>query len=147
MSAAAAAIDRGFVLLFDYGHEAHELYSRLHAAGTLTTYRRHAAGARHWLDDPGEADLTAHVNLTAIRHAARLAGLEVLGIVDQMYFLTSLGIVDRLPEGADRAAISRRLTAKTLLMPGGLGSTMKVMAFGKNVGRPALRGFASGRLT
>jgi hypothetical protein len=32
-------------------------------------------------------------------------------------------------------------------MPGGLGSTMKVLAFGRNVGRPALRGLATGRLT
>jgi hypothetical protein len=29
---------------------------------------------------------------------------------------------------------------KTLLMPGGLGSTLKVLLFGKNVGTPAIRG-------
>ncbi len=147
MADAAAALERGVLLLVDYGHEARELYSQVHAPGTLTTYRRHSVGARHWLEDPGEADLTAHVNLTAVRRAAECAGMESLGMVDQMYFLTSLGLVARLPDGADRASISRRLAAKSLLMPGGLGSTMKVMAFAKNAGRPVLRGLSSGRLT
>jgi SAM-dependent MidA family methyltransferase len=147
IAGAAAALERGIVLLFDYGHEARELYSAVHASGTLTTYRRHSVGARHWLEDPGESDLTAHVNLTAIRGATERAGLEVLGMVDQMYFLIALGILDRLPDGSNRQAISRRLAAKSLIMPGGLGSTMKVMAFAKNSGRPALRGVSSGRLT
>ena len=34
----------------------------------------------------------------------------------------------------------RRLALKTLLMPGGLGSTHKVMIFAKDVGTPALAG-------
>ncbi len=144
---AAAALDRGILLLVDYGHEARELYGDVYSTGTLTTYRRHSAGARHWLADPGEADITAHVNLTAIRHAAGRAGLVPLGMVDQTYFLTALGIVERLPSGSSREAIGRRLAAKSLIMPGGLGSTMKVMAFAKDAGRPALRGLSSGRLT
>jgi hypothetical protein len=36
--------------------------------------------------------------------------------------------------------MKRRLALKTLLVPGGLGSTMKVMIFGKGVGTPALSG-------
>ena len=41
----------------------------------------------------------------------------------------------------------QRLALKTLVMPGGLGSTMKTMIFGKGVGRPSLQGTSSGRLT
>jgi hypothetical protein len=37
-------------------------------------------------------------------------------------------------------SLKRRLALKTLLMPGGLGSTMKVLMLGKGVGNPALRG-------
>lgn len=147
VAAAAAALDRGFLLLFDYGHEARELFSAAHAAGTLMAYRAHTAAARHWLSEPGENDLTAHVNLTAIRAAAEAAGLDTLRIVDQTYFLLSLGLADRLETGHDRHASSLRLAARTLIMPGGLGSTMKVMGFARGAGRPALRGFASGRLT
>jgi SAM-dependent MidA family methyltransferase len=147
MRDAADALERGFLLLLDYGHEARELYSAVHAGGTLTTYRRHAAGMQHWLDEPGEADLTSHVNLTAIRLAAESAGLHTLGITDQTYFLTALGLLQRLSSASDQAAVSRRLAAKTLLMPGGLGSTMKVIVFAKNVGHPRLRGLSWGRVT
>ena len=37
----ARRLRRGFVILIDYGHEARELYSASHAAGTLTTFTRH----------------------------------------------------------------------------------------------------------
>jgi SAM-dependent MidA family methyltransferase len=144
---AAAALDRGFLLIFDYGHPAAELYSATHAAGTLTAYRAHTADARHWLHAPGRCDLTAHVNLTAIQAAAERAGLDTLGIVDQTYFLMALGLADRLNGSADPGALGRRLAAKTLIMPGGLGSTIKVLLFSRRVGRPALRGLSSGRLT
>jgi SAM-dependent MidA family methyltransferase len=145
--AAAAAIAQGFLLIFDYGHERDELRSATHACGTLTTYRAHTADAAPWLSDPGGHDLTAHVDLTAIRSAARSAGFEDLGCVDQTYFLVGLGLTDRMPAGSDTASIARRLAAKTLILPGGLGSTMKVMAFAKNLGRPSLVGLSSGRLT
>ena len=146
MRAAARSLERGFILLIDYGHHARELFSPSHAGGTLTSYRAHGASG-NWLADPGERDLTAHVNLTAIEQTAAAMGLETLGIVDQTYFLTALGLTDRLREGTDRAALSRRLAAKTLVMPGGLGSTMKVMVFSRGVGHPALAGLSSGRLT
>jgi SAM-dependent MidA family methyltransferase len=111
------------------------------------SYRSHSARAEDVLREPGTRDLTAHVNLTVVREAAERAGLVTLGTVDQTYFVTNLGIVERLDGGQDRAAVVRRLAAKTLLMPGGLGSTMKVMAFARGLGRPALRGLSSGRLT
>ena len=146
MRCAATALERGFLLLFDYGHHASQLFSATHADGTLASYRTHCFSGS-WLEDPGEGDLTAHVNLTAIQHAAEQAGLETLGIVDQSYFLTALGLTTRLDAGTDRAAVARRLAAKTLVMPGGLGSTMKVMIFTYRLGHPRLTGLSSGRLT
>jgi SAM-dependent MidA family methyltransferase len=110
-------------------------------------YRSHAARPEEFLLDPGQRDLTAHVNLTAVRQAAERAGLVPLGSVDQTYFLTGLGIAEKLGDGQSRSAVARRLAAKSLLMPGGLGSTVKVMGFGSGVGRPRLRGLSSGRLT
>ena len=56
-----------------------------------------------------------------------------LGFLDQTYFV--LGLVhDRLEQ------VTERLALKTLMMPGGLGSTHKVLILGKGVGRPSLRG-------
>ena len=147
IEAAARSLARGFLLLFDYGHEAAELLSATHSGGTLMSYRSHAARPDDFLREPGTRDLTAHVNLTAVRDAAKRAGLVTLGMIDQTYFLANLGIAARVDVGQDRAAVVRRLAAKTLLMPGGLGSTIKVMAFARGLGRPALRGLSSGRLT
>jgi SAM-dependent MidA family methyltransferase len=145
---AARRLERGFLVLIDYGHDASRLYSASHAAGTLTTYRRHASERREdgpgWLLEPGERDITSHVDLTGIRLAAREAGLQWLGTVDQTYFLLGLGLAERmLEDGGDSAAeIKQRLALKTLLLPGGIGSTHKVMVFARAVGAPALRGLS-----
>lgn len=143
---AGAALGAGFLVLFDYGREAAtEPDGR--PDGTLTAYRGHHAFHDAWLEHPGEQDLTSHVDLTAVRRAAAAAGLTTLGIVDQTYFLLGLGLAARLETGHDRRAIRQRLSAKTLMMPGGLGSTMKAMVFARNAGMPALKGLAAGRLT
>ena len=142
---AARRLTRGFIIVIDYGHEARELYSVTHAGGTLTTFARHTmagperpdeAGARPaWLEDAGERDITSHVDFTSVRMAAEAAGLTTIGFLDQTYFLMGLGA-----PMLDTGDLKRRLAIKTLLMPGGLGSTHKVMIFGKDVGEPSLAG-------
>ena len=144
---AASSLARGFVLLLDYAYEPSPSFLRAHPRGTLMSYRAHRAGGESWLADPGERDLTAHVNLAALRDAAQAAGLTALGAVDQTYFLLALGLASRLETGHDERAIRRRLAARTLIAPGGLGDTMKAMVFTKGIGTPALRGLQSGRLT
>lgn len=148
---AARRLTRGFLVLIDYGHAARELYAGHHASGTLTTFHRHLVdaagvdpdrrGEPAWLADPGERDITSHVDFTSIELAARDEGLEVLGFVDQTRFLLGLGALDDPAAAADTAgALRRRLALKTLLAPGGLGSTHQVLILGKGVGRPALKG-------
>jgi SAM-dependent MidA family methyltransferase len=140
---AAASLDEGFLVIIDYGHDERELYGSSHAAGTLTTFKSHTTIA-DCLQMPGECDMTAHVDLTAVVRAAEAAGLTTLGALDQTYFVLALG-TDTLME-LDRnfapGAIERRLALKTLLLPGGLGSTHKVMVFAKGVGKPALKGLS-----
>jgi SAM-dependent MidA family methyltransferase len=138
MRDAARRLRRGFIIVFDYGHEARELYSVTHASGTLTAYAGHrsrgpesSAGVPAWLEQPGDQDITAHVDFTSVRAAAEAEGLQPLGFLDQTYFL--LGLVN--PEHRVNAG-----ALKTLVMPGGLGSTLKVLILGKGVGTPALQG-------
>jgi SAM-dependent MidA family methyltransferase len=155
----ARRLRRGFVILIDYGHEARELYSASHAAGTLTTFTRHASGTPAgdgsvpaWLDQPGDQDITAHVDFTSVRAAAEAEGLTTIGFLDQTYFILgligaqgartpALSEVERPAQSAvEEPGFRERLALKTLLMPGGLGSTMKVLILGKDVGHPALAG-------
>jgi SAM-dependent MidA family methyltransferase len=142
---AAQRLRRGFIILIDYGHEAPQLYGVTHAGGTLTTFARHtmagaeSAPATSWLVTPGERDITAHVDFTTVRDTAEAEGLTTLGFLDQTYFL--MGLLG--PDAEDTGGLENlehRLALKTLLMPGGLGSTLKVLLLGKGVGTPALRG-------
>jgi SAM-dependent MidA family methyltransferase len=150
----ARRLRRGFLLLVDYGHEAPDLYGASHSAGTLTSFTRHTSGTPAedasvppWLEHPGDQDITAHVDFTSVRAAAEAEGLTTIGFLDQTYFILGLIAAEGRPTlsgsaaDADRTpSLRERLALKTLLMPGGLGSTMKVLIFGKDVGAPALRG-------
>ena len=143
---ASRRLRRGFMILLDYGHPARELYSVTHASGTLTSFSRHTmAGpethASHtpWLAHPGEQDITAHVDFTSIQEAAEAEGMTTLGLLDQTYFLMGLCGAD-LADSVNLVSLNDRLALKTLLMPGGLGSTIKVLILGKGVGTPTLRG-------
>ncbi|HEY7448889.1 MAG TPA: SAM-dependent methyltransferase [Vicinamibacterales bacterium] len=148
---AARVLRRGFLVLIDYGHEAAELYSATHAAGTLATFHRHVSSDWHsLLEDPGERDITAHVDLSTVTRVCEEEGLVTLGRLDQTYFLLGLGLGDMLgtSSGSTPAELKTRLAFKTLMLPGGLGSTLKVLIFGKDVGVPALQGLSyGGRLT
>ncbi len=133
---AARRLQRGFLIFIDYGHPARELYSVTHASGTLTTFAGHAAAGpeagTRWLQEPGTRDLTAHVDFTSVAGTAEAEGLTTVGFLDQTYFLLGLVGAD-LPPDQGRAL-------KTLVMPGGLGSTMKVLILAKGIGAPALKG-------
>jgi NADH dehydrogenase [ubiquinone] 1 alpha subcomplex assembly factor 7 len=77
----------GALLAVDYG------YSAPARGETLQAMRRHKFVDP--LQDPGDADLTAHVNFTSLGRAARAAGARVHGPVPQGEFLSRLGIIQR----------------------------------------------------
>jgi len=142
----AAELERGILLLVDYGHPARELYSARRARGTLLAYVRHRAH-----DDPfrnvGRQDLTAHVDVTAVERAAERAGLQRLGVTTQAEFLVGLGIGELLsaiqadPSTSIESYLGLRSSVVRLLDPAATGR-FAVMAFGRGVAPDApLRGF------
>jgi SAM-dependent MidA family methyltransferase len=144
MRDAARRLRRGFMILIDYGHDARALYSATHSTGTLTTFVKHRSGGPEasedtppWLQRPGEQDLTAHVDFTSMRAAAEAEGMTTIGFLDQTYLL--MGLLEGL---ADPQSALRNPQFKTLMLPGGIGSTHKVLILGKGVGTPALRGLS-----
>ncbi|MDD1632332.1 MAG: SAM-dependent methyltransferase, partial [Methylococcaceae bacterium] len=74
----AHSLERGLILLIDYGFGASEYYHPQRHMGTLRAHYRH-----HALDDPfylpGLCDLTAHVDFSAVAQAGMDAGLELAG--------------------------------------------------------------------
>ena len=79
----------GLALTLDYGFSASELFSSGRAEGTLVALRGHQRSA-HPLADPGQQDLTAHVNFTELEELASQAGWENYGKVDFARGLTAL---------------------------------------------------------
>lgn len=108
----------GRCVIVDYGAEEPELLAG-HPRGTLAAVRRHRA-VRTPLAAPGESDLSAFVNFTRVREAARRAGLRELAFRSQAEALGAWGFAEEL-ERAVRAAGSSeeevrvRLAAKNLV--------------------------------
>ena len=140
---AAQSLERGFLLTIDYGRLAEELYSSTDRfRGTLTTFHRHLQTDRP-LERIGQQDMSAQVDFTAMARAGQDAGLDFLGFASQRAFLHNLGLgrlQQRRPVGPPRLAQSGRVGMRELAKPGGLGD-FKVMAQGKNAGKPELWGF------
>jgi SAM-dependent MidA family methyltransferase len=132
-------LDAGSVIVLDYGDTAENLIPR-RQDGTLRTYRAHHLGP-HPLDEPGETDITADVNFTALVAVAEQAG-AVVELHRQDDFLTELGLGDRLSDlrhaeleaarsGDDMERLRLRTLkteAETLLHPRGLGDFRVLVA-------------------
>ena len=144
----ANCLERGGLLLIDYGFGAREYYHPQRDSGTLMCHYRHRAH-----DDPfylpGLQDITAHVDFTAIAEAGIDAGLELLGYTSQAFFLINCGIALQLqntsPEKLlDYLPLSAQL--QKLTSPAEMGELFKAIALGKGLSGP-LCGFRSGDLT
>jgi SAM-dependent MidA family methyltransferase len=145
MRRVAAGLRRGLVLTIDYGDTARRLYTPLRRRGTLAAYFQHQLGENP-LAHPGQQDLTAHVNFSALIQAGREAGLRFVGLTTQGNFLERLGISKEAEALAARLypyaeterhtgrgqidylrRVSLRNAVAALLRPSGLGG-FKVLA-------------------
>ena len=142
----ATTLVRGYVLIFDYGLPADELYGSQRLTGTLRAFRSHHVSS-DVLGGVGRQDLTAHVDLDALADAAQAAGLQVIGRTTQAEFLVGVGLGELLEQeralaGEDWSKqLELRSSVGRLLDPRHLGG-YAVIALGKGVeaGLP-LRGF------
>lgn len=125
----------GLVLVIDYGH------SKSGVGDTLQAMRRHEfVGVLH---EPGDCDLTAHVDFAALARVARQAHCAVFGPVEQGDFLRSLGIEQRaarLKQNArDPQTVDAALARLTDRDERGMGALFKVLALVQQ-GAPAPAG-------
>lgn len=138
-------LERGAILVIDYGFPAREFFHPQRSMGTLACHYRHRVHGDPFLL-PGLQDLTAHVDFSALARAAAEAGLQLLGYAHQAQFLVNCGITELLAR-QDPADTARYLpaasAAQKLLSPSEMGELFKVLAAGRGVTVPLL-GFASG---
>jgi SAM-dependent MidA family methyltransferase len=143
MGSLAGVLERGVALIIDYGFPRHEYYHPQRAAGTLMCHHRHTSHADVFRR-PGQEDLTAHVDFSALAGAAQRAGLQVLGYATQAQFLVNCGITDVLAEANVENALHYAplaAEANRLLSPAEMGELFKVLAVGRGV-KPRLCGFS-----
>jgi SAM-dependent MidA family methyltransferase len=136
MSLIAATVKRGFMIAIDYGYTRQEQLAGRHR-GTIATYRQHSESANPY-EAPGEQDITAHVNFTALAAAADQGGMQVQPLLTQSQFLLGIGehnqFADafeecRLPQ--ERAKVALQL--KHLITPTGMGESFHVLIASKDI--------------
>jgi SAM-dependent MidA family methyltransferase len=139
--ALAPRVERGWVMMVDYGYSRERFYAPERKDGTLECYAGHAKGLDP-LEAPGYRDLTAHVEFTSLARAFMAAGMDLTGYTDQHHFLTGLAgkaYVERTPTEREARGL------KTLLHPEMLGRAFRVLAVSHGVPEGRLAGFQFAR--
>jgi SAM-dependent MidA family methyltransferase len=124
---AARVLRRGKLLTFDYGLEREDFFAPHRAQGTLRAYRNHQQSDKV-LADPGQQDITAHVNFSLIRDSGEASGLRTESLRTQAQFLT--GIAERFWKRPGRnGSWTERQSREfqTLMHPQHLGRAFRVL--------------------
>jgi SAM-dependent MidA family methyltransferase len=147
----ASTIDRGFLIVIDYGYTRAEQLAGRHR-GTLKAIRKHSVSSNPY-EAPGEQDITADVNFTALAAAADQQGMQTQKLITQSQFLMGIGEATqfadafedcRLPQ--ERAKVALQL--KHLVTPAGMGESFQVLIASQGVNEEkvaALAGLNFGR--
>ena len=146
----ARSIARGFLLVIDYGYRRNEQLAGRYR-GTLMAYRHHSASADPY-QAPGEQDLTAHVNFTALAAACEQAGMQVEKLLTQSQFLMGIGEKNQFADAFEDCRVPQErakvaLQLKHLVTPVGMGENFQVLAVSRGVDRSkiaALSGLSFG---
>ncbi len=143
---AFAAVERGYLIIADYGHEAAAYYDESRRMGTLRCYSGHTLGMNPYVN-MGRQDIGAHAEFTSVRAAAQAAGFALAGETTQAEWLASLGLAALREDVAGRGGLSRAERAANLrgmdalTDPDGMGA-FRVMAFAKNAPAEGMLGAA-----
>lgn len=126
-------LERGVILLLDYGFPAAEFYHPQRNGGTLSCHYRHRV--HH---DPlilvGLQDVTAHVDFSALARAADSVGIECIGYGSQGSFLLGAGLLERLAGSAEPgspAYLRQAQAVGRLVSEAEMGELFKAIAFAR----------------
>jgi len=142
---ASMPMDQGFAIVIDYGYTREEQLAGRHR-GTLKAIRRHSVGANPF-EAPGEQDITADVNFTALASFMERDGMRAQKLITQSQFLMGIGEANqfadafedcRLPQ--ERAKVALQL--KHLVTPAGMGESFHVLVASKGVDATKVSGLA-----
>jgi SAM-dependent MidA family methyltransferase len=133
-----AAFPRALIVTLDYGFRDRQLFDpRIRRFGTAASYAKQRV-TRDLLSDPGERDLTAHINFGDLERAGARRGFETVFFDGLAKFLLTLGVtdhplfapIDDLRVGDLESAMilrEERENARRLVLPDGIGEDMRVL--------------------
>ena len=129
---------RGFLVLIDYGYTREEQLAGRHR-DTVMSYRQHTASPSPY-EAPGEQDITAHVNFTALRARGIDRGLAPLALLTQSQLLFGIGEKTQFADAFQDCQLPQEhakvaLQLKHLISPSGMGETFQVLLMSHNVAK------------
>jgi SAM-dependent MidA family methyltransferase len=138
MARVAAIINRGFLVIIDYGYTREEQLAGRHR-GTLYAFRRHSVSANPY-EAPGEQDITAHVNFTALSAAGEAQAVKMEPLITQSQFLMGIGENNQFADAFEECRLPQEhakvaLQLKHLITPAGMGENFHVLVGGKGIDR------------
>ncbi|HEV3512198.1 MAG TPA: SAM-dependent methyltransferase [Candidatus Sulfotelmatobacter sp.] len=141
----AADLERGFLTVVDYGYTREEQLAGRHR-GTLKAIRQHSVSANPY-EAPGEQDITADVNFTALAAAAEKQGMRAERVITQSQFLMGIGEINQFGDAFEDCRVPQEqakvaLQLKHLVTPAGMGESFHVMVASKRVDAEKVRGLA-----
>jgi len=141
MKSISHVLQKGILLLVDYGFARGEYYHPERNQGTLMCHYQQRAHPNP-LINVGLQDITAHVDFTTVAEAGESAELKLVGYTNQASFLLACGITDYAKmHGNEKDYLNLANQIKLLTLPSEMGELFKVIAFSKKLDEP-LKGFA-----
>ncbi len=140
----ARYVDRGLIVTIDYGFTQQKLFhSRIRRFGTAAAYVQHRV-TRDLLANPGEQDLTAHINFTDLERAGERHGFVTLFFDSLAKFLLGVGVTHHelfrpvheiVPRDAQHGIelLQARDDARRLILPDGIGEDLRVLVQAKEM--------------
>lgn len=132
----ASQFDRGFMVVVDYGYTREEQLAGRHR-GTLKAIRQHSVSENPY-EAPGEQDITADVNFTALAAVAQQQGLHAEKLIAQSQFLMGIGEENQFADAFEDCRLPQERTKvalqlKHLVTPAGMGESFHVLLASKGV--------------
>lgn len=151
MDRIAASIERGFFIAIDYGYTREEQLAGRHR-GTLKAIRQHSISANPY-EAPGEQDITADVNFTALAAVCAKHGLRIHKLITQAQFLMGIGEANQFADAFEECRLPQErakgtLQLKHLVTPAGMGESFHVLVGYRGVAQEtakSLSGLSFGR--
>ncbi|MBZ5680691.1 MAG: SAM-dependent methyltransferase [Acidobacteriia bacterium] len=132
----ASTFTRGFLIAIDYGYTREEQLAGRHR-GTLKALRQHSLSANPY-ESPGDQDITADVNFTALAAAAQEHGMQTQELLTQSQFLMGIGESTQFADAFEDCRLPQEhakvaLQLKHLVTPAGMGESFHVLVACKGV--------------